>query len=471
MNFTTDELETCLKVLQHVADDPSVVDGHDRFKALVAKVHRHGKKAVKRRLRIEDRCADRTQAEQTAIVSGAIMAPSPAGLTRGSIPGMDRRVKPGDDALILFRTGVAPQRALARAAAAEPPTYRRPRSCYVCKAPFVEVDTFYHQLCPVCADFNRCKREQRADLRGRRALVTGGRIKIGHQLGLRLLRDGAELIVTTRFPNDARRRYSAEPDAGEWIDRLCIVGLDLRDLPGVEAFADRLVACEPSLDILINNAAQTIRRPPAFYAHLLAHETPALLEARAGAGLAALPEQKWFPPSRFDPHGQQIDLRPENSWSQRLHEVGTLEVLEVQLVNAVAPFMLASRLKPLLLRSPFARRFIVNVSAMEGQFGRETKTTRHPHTNMAKAALNMLTRTSAVDYAADGIYMTSVDTGWITDEKPHPGAERARGRGFFTPLDCADGMARVYDPIARGVNEPGEPFFGVFLKDYAPYGW
>jgi NAD(P)-dependent dehydrogenase (short-subunit alcohol dehydrogenase family) len=442
MTFTTDELETCLKVLQHVADDPGVVDGHDRFKALVAKVHLQGKKALKRRLRADDRRADRALAEQTAVASSV------------DVPGISDAAAP---------------HVLTRAAAQ--PAYRRPRNCYVCKTPFTEVHPFYHLLCPACADLNLRKRCQRADLRGRRALVTGGRIKIGHQLGLRLLRDGAEVIVTTRFPNDARRRYAAEPDAGEWIGRLRIAGLDLRDLPAVEAFADDLAAREGGLDVLINNAAQTIRRPLAFYAHLLAHETPALLEARAGAALPALPEQKWFPPSRFDAHGQPIDLRPQNSWSQRLHEVGTLEMLEVQLVNAAAPFVLASRLKPLFLRSPFARRFIVNVSAMEGQFGRATKTTRHPHTNMAKAALNMLTRTSAADYAADGIYMTSVDTGWITDEKPHPGAARMRSEGFFTPLDCIDGMARVYDPIARGINEPGEPFFGMFLKDYAPYPW
>jgi NAD(P)-dependent dehydrogenase (short-subunit alcohol dehydrogenase family) len=435
MSFTTDELETCLKVLQSVADDPAVMDAHERFKTLVAKVHRRGRKAVKLRRRADDRRADRAQAEQTAVVAGTSAQPA-----------------------------LAPVSPAAR-------TYRRSRDCYVCKEPFTAVHAFYHLLCPRCADVSFRKREQRADLRGRRALLTGGRIKIGHRLGLRLLRDGAELIVTTRFPNDARRRYAAEPDADEWLHRLRVVGLDLRDLPGVEAFADELVANASSLDILINNAAQTVRRPLAFYAHLLAGETPALLEARAGTALPLLPEQKWFPPARLDADGQQVDLRPSNSWSQRLHEVGTLEVLEVQLVNAVAPFVLASRLKPLFLRSPFARRFVVNVSAMEGQFARPTKTTRHPHTNMAKAALNMLTRTSAADYAADGIYMTSVDTGWVTDEKPHPGAERARADGFHTPLDCADGAARVYDPIARGVSEPGEPLFGAFLKDYAPYPW
>lgn len=436
MSFTPDELETCLKVLQHVADDPAVVDGHDRFKALVAKVHTRGRKALRKRRLADDRQADRTTVLQTAVVAG----------THTPVPQLP-------------------------AAEAHPNTYRRAQNCYVCKAPYTEVHAFYHRLCPACAGHNVRKREQRADLRGRRALLTGGRIKIGFELGLRLLRDGAEVILTTRFPNDARGRYAAQPDAPEWLDRLRVVGLDLRDLPGVESFADHLVAHEPGLDILVNNAAQTVRRPLAFYAHLLAGEMPALLEARTEPTLPLLPEQKWFPPARFDAHGQQVDLRPDNSWSARLHEVGTLELLEVQLVNAVAPFVLAARLKPLFLRSPHARRFVVNVSAMEGQFTRPTKTTRHPHTNMAKAALNMLTRTSAADYAADGIYMTSVDTGWITDEKPHPGAERVRAAGFFTPLDCVDGMARVYDPIARGVNEPGEPFFGVFLKDYAPYPW
>src|SRR5579883_55210 len=436
MSLSSNELEICLKVLQHVADKPSVVDSHERFKALVAKVHSRGRKAVKRRLRANNHHADRALMEQTGVVAGS---PAPANQLPTTEP--------------------------------TPQIYRRAIKCYVCKTPFVEVHPFYHQLCPRCANQNIGKRTQRADLRGRRALLTGGRIKIGYQLGLRLLRDGAELIVTTRFPNDARRRYTSEPDAEGWIDRLRVVGLDLRDLPGVEAFSDHLVGSEPSLDILINNAAQTVRRPLAFYAHLLSGETPALLEARVESTLPMLAEQRWFPPAQFDVHGQQVDLRPGNSWSQRLHEVSTLELLEVQLVNAVAPFVLASRLKPLFLRSSFFRRFIVNVSAMEGQFSRPTKTSKHPHTNMAKAALNMLTRTAAADYAADGIYMTSVDTGWITDEKPHPDAQRVRAEGFFTPLDCVDGMARVYDPIARGVNDPEEPFFGVFLKDYTPHPW
>ena len=167
----------------------------------------------------------------------------------------------------------------------------------------------------------------------------------------------------------------------------------------------------------------------------------------------------------------ELDTRPVHSWRLRLEEVGLREMLEVQLVNAAAPFLLSSRLKPLLTRSNFERRFVVNVSAMEGQFGREHKTVFHPHTNMAKAALNMMTRTSASDYAQSGIYMNSVDTGWVTDENPYPQKMSAQERGFWTPLDVADAVARIYDPIARGLNEADTPLFGHFLKDYYPYAW
>jgi NAD(P)-dependent dehydrogenase (short-subunit alcohol dehydrogenase family) len=95
------------------------------------------------------------------------------------------------------------------------------------------------------------------------------------------------------------------------------------------------------------------------------------------------------------------------------------------------------------------------VSAMEGVFGRGYKGPGHPHTNMAKAALNMLTRTSATEMLTDGILMTSVDTGWITDERPHFTKMRLADEGFHAPLDLVDGAARVYDPIVQG--EAGGP--------------
>ncbi|MET7301566.1 SDR family oxidoreductase [Embleya sp. NPDC005575] len=358
--------------------------------------------------------------------------------------------------------------------------------CYVCKRPYRRVDGFYHRLCPSCAVENRQRRHARTDLTGRRALVTGGRVKIGHELVLKLLRDGAEVIVTSRFPHDTHERFAAVPDYDAWAHRLHVHAIDLRDLGGLVAWCDRLVAEGRPLDILVNNAAQTIRRPASAYGPLLAAERAAL-----GAGAFAfapgigsfaldrLPADGWDPaapslgaePARVEPDAAGLipDRASANSWSRRVDEVDPVELLEVQLVNVTAPFVLVSRLLPLLRAAVRERRYIVNVSAVEGQFGRAYKSPGHPHTNMAKAALNMLTRTSAEELATDGVYMTSVDTGWITDEKPLPDKARVAAAGFRTPLDIVDGAARVYDPIVRG--ERGEPVFGCFLKDYRVAPW
>jgi NAD(P)-dependent dehydrogenase (short-subunit alcohol dehydrogenase family) len=371
-------------------------------------------------------------------------------------------------------------------------TLNQPESCYVCKKDFTEVHFFYHLLCPECAAFNYRMRGLHADLTGRTALVTGGRVKIGFQTVLRLLRDGAKVLVTTRFPHAAARRFHAEADSADWRDRLHLYGLDLRNIPAVEAFARHLLHTEPALEIVIHNAAQTIRRPPGFYGELVALEqhpedilspdarrlvvqgAPSTLAISDSSQLlpAVLPAvADVLPADAWEDNEELADSRDMNSWLLRLDQVSAPEMLEVQLVNSVAPFLLNSRLKPLLMRSPFARRFIVNVSAVEGQFARH-KTVYHPHTNMAKAALNMMTRTSGEDYARDAIYMTSVDTGWVTDENPGP--RRARNQdelGFFAPLDIIDGMARIYHPIAQGLNDPAEPIWGQFLKDYKPCPW
>jgi NAD(P)-dependent dehydrogenase (short-subunit alcohol dehydrogenase family) len=468
-----------------------------------------------------------------------------------------------------------------RASGASAGTLLRARACYVCKQRYTAVDAFYHQLCPGCAAGHHAHRGARTDLRGRRALLTGGRAKIGMYIALRLLRDGAHTTITTRFPRDAARRFAAMEDSGDWLHRLRIVGIDLRDPQQVQALADTVAAAGP-LDILINNAAQTVRRSPGAYAALAAAEGagpaglgvagagrdgagrkgagpdgprrdgaepegagrdgggrdgagpegaepegggrdgggpeivwlgqsaaahPALLaggaagggvgggcagegseagtggagmharEGTAGASVTALAlragsasAERIAASTAIDAGGLVPDLAASNSWVQRVEEVDALELLEVQLCNVSAPFILVSRLRGALAASPARRKYVVNVSAMEGQFSRGYKGPGHPHTNMAKAAMNMLTRTSAQELLeTDGILMTSVDTGWITDERPHPTKMRLADAGFHAPLDLVDGAARVYDPIVRG--EAGEDLYGCFIKDYEPSAW
>ncbi|MGY5318646.1 SDR family NAD(P)-dependent oxidoreductase [Neomicrococcus lactis] len=413
-------------------------------------------------------------------------------------------------------------------------TYIQPRGCYICKKDFVEVDAFHHALCQDCATSNRARRKDHADLTGKKAVLTGGRAKIGMHIALRLLRDGAHLTITTRFPKDAARRFASLEDSADWLHRLRIVGIDLRDPGSVTAFAKR-IAAEGPLDILINNAAQTVRRTAGSYSQLLAGEevplTPELEpgnggpeiwgaeappqehprslaaafhlsttapqlssgtlaaasysidspEARASADRAqqvadlamtagAASMERIAAGTAIDAGGLIPDIVTQNSWTQVIGEVDALEMLEVQLCNVTAPFLLNSILRPALAASQARRKYIVNVSAMEGQFSRRYKGAGHPHTNMAKAALNMMTRTAAEElFETDRILMTAVDTGWITDERPHDAKLRKADEGWHAPLDLIDGAARVYHPIVDG--ERGIDLYGCFIKDYVPSPW
>ncbi|MBB6170598.1 NAD(P)-dependent dehydrogenase (short-subunit alcohol dehydrogenase family) [Nocardiopsis mwathae] len=483
-----ERLESCLRVLAEAEELPPEHPDSLKVQRATAKLF----KAVKVRRRRERRAAE-TAADRALIAKTATGAPDRIDDETQGIPlttsTTDRTV------------GV----------------FRRPRPCYICKQKYEVVDAFYHQLCPTCAAENWARREARADLTGRRALLTGGRAKIGMYIALRLLRDGAHTTITTRFPKDAVRRFSAMPDSADWLHRLRVVGLDLRDPAQVIALADS-VAEQGPLDILINNAAQTVRRSPGSYSRLVEAEsaelpsgplpdmvtfgspggrsgvdaisgadrrelaevagdlaaaaaplTPHALTALALTSGSAAPE-RIAAGNAIDAGGLVPDLAAENSWTQQVHEVGALEMLEVQLCNVTAPFLLVSRLRPAMAASPARRKYVVNVSAMEGVFERGYKAPGHPHTNMAKASLNMLTRTSAQEmWESDGVLMTSVDTGWITDERPHPDKVRLAEAGFHAPLDLVDGAARVYDPIVRG--EQGEDLYGCFLKDYRPAAW
>ena len=482
-----DDLAACLGVLERIHELP---DDDEQFLAVrraTAKMFKEVKRARRTEARQAVLAADREIMERTA--TGA------ANRLDDETEGLD----------------LSP--ASADGSAGE---YRQPRKCYICKQPFTKVDAFHHLLCPDCAASGRHWREARVDLTGRRALLTGGRAKIGMHIALRLLRDGAHTTITTRFPADAARRFAAVADSGEWLHRLRIVGIDLRDPSQVVSLAERLATAGP-LDILINNAAQTVRRSSNAYRHLIEAETrplaPELSAAHGGpevwgAGVApqahpqalaaafdldmsALESTMGVAPERLaelamtagsasleriaagtaiDAGGLVPDLVSVNSWTQNLGQVEALELLEVQLCNVTAPFLLASLLRPALAAAASRRKYIVNVSAMEGQFSRVYKGSGHPHTNMAKAALNMLTRTAAEELLdSDGILMTAVDTGWITDERPHESKIRHAAEGWHAPLDLIDGAARVYHPIVAG--EAGEDLRGCFIKDYRPSPW
>ncbi len=475
-DLTEEEIQNCIKVLENI----HVYDEENPDYVSVRRATGKMFKAVKKYRRNAKRNAI-NEADRAVVAKTATAAPDRIDdETRGN------KLKPSTPGTVAG-------------------TLQRSRPCYICKQHYTQVDAFYHQLCPECAAFNHAKRDARTDLSGRRALLTGGRAKIGMYIALRLLRDGAHTTITTRFPKDAARRFAAMEDSTDWLHRLRIVGIDLRDPAQVIALTDSLNEAGP-LDIIINNAAQTVRRSGNAYKPLVDAELEPLADNSAmpelltfghahdkhplalasqvsahpqlgGDEIAALAlSMGSAAPDRvaagtaIDAGGLVPDVATVNSWTQVVDQVDPLEMLEVQLCNVTAPFLLVSRLRPAMAASDARRKYIVNVSAMEGQFSRVYKGPGHPHTNMAKAALNMLTRTSAQEMLdADGILMTAVDTGWITDERPHFTKIRLAEEGFHAPLDLVDGAARVYDPIVMG--ESGEDQYGVFLKDYKPSQW
>ncbi|WP_321374419.1 SDR family NAD(P)-dependent oxidoreductase [uncultured Draconibacterium sp.] len=375
--------------------------------------------------------------------------------------------------------------------------------CYICRKKITENTTHPNQtrMCHSCGTHNLEKRDELGSLKGYNAVVTGGRIKIGYETALKLLRSGAYVVVTTRFPVDAVVRYSNETDFKNWKNRLKIYKIDFRLTPYLYKFIEYLNQEISHLDILVNNAAQTIKRPYQYYQDLVEKELKLFstlpveikqlicnndeldfkkvqqtIDASLPIGQYTLKQDltettaTYFPTGLLDEEGLQLDKRPKNSWISKAEDVSMVEMLEVQLINVTAPFILSSSLKELLKKSPHKYKFVLNVSAMEGKFNKKNKNCFHPHTNMAKASLNMFTRTSAQDYIKSGIVMNSIDTGWVTDENPHYLKQKNTKKGLTPPLTAKDGAARVCDPIFS-IARTENVVFGKFLKDFQIVSW
>ncbi|KAF2076439.1 hypothetical protein CYY_002242 [Polysphondylium violaceum] len=407
------------------------------------------------------------------------------------------------------------------------------RKCHICRKSYQFVHFFYDSLCWACSQLNYSKRFNTAELDGRVAIVTGSRIKIGYQCALKLLRAGATVIATTRFPKDSSLRYIKEPDFEKWKDRLHIYALNLCDLRSVELFCDLVQQKFKSIDMIVNNAAQTIKRPTAYFEDLykleanpttsFPQETQSILSEFEKHKHQYLPNSSYIPSIKgtntnnsdskyitsstttniiseeegavtssiikpifenlnnmidkkeFDEDGLPIDKRDSTSWVQKVYQISPLELLETHAISSFSPFIILSNLFHLLKNAADLRgsAYVINVNAMEGKFSRFYKSANHPHTNMAKASQNMLTRTSSVDLAQSNIYMNSVDTGWITDERPFELSKKMKdpcGLSWEPPLDEIDAAARVLDPIWEGINTQ-KPQYGFFYKNYRPINW
>ena len=399
--------------------------------------------------------------------------------------------------------------------------------CYICKEKFTldNIHKFYGNLCTKCGDHNYSYRTLQLDLSGRIAIVTGGRVKIGYYISTKLLSYGCKVIITTRFPKDSLLKYQQDPDYEKWKDNLIIYPIDFRIFESTIKFINYIKENFTHIDILINNAAQTLRRTSSYYNYLLPIETkevnkendkiivkedyvsiqnsnPKILDNKPEILNSLIPsenrknsdfqeilplsvitsqikimEEKYQPSvTMMGSDGQPYDFAGgKNSWNFEFDEIPFQEFTEVQIINAWTPYYLCVKLKPLMEKSPFQDKYIVNVTAVEGMFNHYKRTT-HVHTNMAKAALNMFTRTCGKYLKNIGIYMTCVDTGWVNymDEmtKLIDENEKEFFENKFTniPLDELDGAMRVLQPIIEGIKNKNY-LYGILLKNYTTSVW
>ncbi|CAF3998323.1 unnamed protein product [Rotaria sp. Silwood2] len=390
--------------------------------------------------------------------------------------------------------------------------------CYICKLKYDRLHFFYNQLCPSCAKFNYEKRIQTTNLTNCIALVTGGRIKIGYRIVLKLLRANCFVITTSRFPMDFLNRLNKEQDFEQWKDRINIYGIDFRYSQLVELFTEMLIEKYDRLDFLINNASQTIRQSKESYQHLFHHERlinysllpndqqkilngnlqfyerlvpfsnpvqqtssssyPLCLPYTNDSNNSPIQTSIIVNNTSFDVNQQIIDFHSTNSSLSRLGDLSTIEMNEALTINTLAPFILNSKLKVLMADkhpNPDSTKFIINVSSTESLFSQSNKTDQHSHINATKAALNMMTRTSAIDYQKSNIFMVSVDTDLINDNNS---LEKTMiDQDYQIPLDEEDAAARVLDPIIDTYKQISEEKidvnipYGCFLKNYHICNW
>ncbi len=448
--FSKEEWQTCLRVLESLKDNPLENPDNDLFAGLITKIHKNAKKNLR-----SVSYSSKKQEDLQVSLSAALVSKALNGETLFA-----EKENPDEQQFVKLNL---------------------PKNCYACNRSYKLAHSFYTRLCPECAEENYEKRFQNIDLKGRNVILTGGRVKVGFATALRLLRNNANVVLTTRFPALALEQFKQENDFEQWKDNLMIYGLDLRNLNAINEFISFYKSKFVSLDILINNAAQTIKYTDEYYQplirkeenlldlfssnkKLIANKTPVAGEVKALE--YGFEEKTELALSRF---GQPVDNREKTSWNSTLEEISMYELVEVNLINQIAPYFLIKELKPLFLNSEFKERFIVNVTSSEGIFSYTNKTIFHPHTNMTKAALNMMTLTSAKEFAEDAIFMTSVDVGWISTGAKESLRKKQFEDGYIPPLDSVDGASRIFDPIVQGIK--GNSIFGVLIKNYKVSNW
>lgn len=448
-NFSKNEWETCIKVLNALKDEPFLNPDNKTFSGLITKIHKNAKKQNR-------------QENYTQMKTHDLEINSESVLLKKALAGVSDFYDDAKDETNLTKLNI-------------------PKNCYCCNQSYQYAHSFYTRLCPKCADENYEKRFLSTDLTKRNVILTGGRVKVGFATALKILRNGANLVLTTRFPALALETLQKEADYEDWKDKLWVYGLDLRNLKAIQEFIDFYKSNFETLDILINNAAQTIKYPDEYYLPIIQRENKMLVEFKNNQKLTpnktaiskeigkleyAENEETAVALTRF---GQPVDNRDKTSWNSTLEEVSMYELVEVNLINHIAPYFLIKELKPLMKNSAFKEKFIINVTSSEGIFSYDNKTMFHPHTNMTKAALNMMTLTSAKEFEKDQIYMTAVDVGWISTGAKESLRKKQFEQGYIPPLDSVDGAARILHPIVEGIN--GNYFSGVLLKNYKINNW